>query len=190
MLKFIGHRGRNSHRLSVMMGAMMFAAGDNSAGPPLKDILSPVRVRTVINTDQSLEELKHQISILARKSTVVLQWIPAHCGISGNEKADELAKNGSKMEQPNHCLSYREAKTLIKHRWKEKFTNTTSGYKPHQDPLHLLSRAEQAIIFRLRTGHCCLKAHLRRIGVAESATCDCGEGDQTPEHMDRSWVLE
>ncbi|KAK7108155.1 hypothetical protein V1264_015944 [Littorina saxatilis] len=135
------------------------------------------------NTDQSLEELKHQISTLARKSTVVLQWIPAHCGISGNEKADELAKNGSKMEQPNHCQSYREAKTLIKHRWKEKFTNKTSGYKPQKDPLHLLSRAEQAIIFRLRTGHCCLKAHLRRIGVAESATCDCGEGDQTPEHV-------
>ncbi|XP_070175569.1 uncharacterized protein [Littorina saxatilis] len=87
------------------------------------------------------------------------------------------------MEQPNHCLSFREAKTLIKHRWKEKFTNKTSGYKPHQEPLRLLSRAEQTIIFRLRTGHCCLKAHLRRIGVAESATCDCGEGDQTPEHV-------
>ena len=30
---------------------------------------------------------------------VVLQWIPAHCGISGSEKADKLAKRGANMQQ-------------------------------------------------------------------------------------------
>ena len=113
----------------------------------------------------------------------MLQWIPAHRGIRGNEKADELAKEGSKMDQPPTRLSYREARTLIKHRWSTPFTNNHLGYKPHQDPLHLLTRAQQTTIFRLRTGHCYLKAHLRRIGVAESARCDCGEGDQTPAHV-------
>ena len=30
---------------------------------------------------------------------VILQWIPAHCGIKGNEHADRLAKQGANMEQ-------------------------------------------------------------------------------------------
>ena len=131
--------------------------------------------------DQSLEELKKYFNALSRKSTVVLQWIPAHSGITGNKKADELAKGGSKMAQTETCLSYWEAKTLIQTWWKQNFTNRLAGYRPQEDPLHRLSREEQTIIFRLRTGHCCLKSHLRRIGVAESALCDCGEGNQTPD---------
>ena len=81
-------------------------------------------------TDQSLEELKKHINVLSRKSTVVLQWIPAHSGIIGNEKADELPKEGRKMAQTKTCLSYREANTVIKTRRKPNFTNRLAGYRP------------------------------------------------------------
>ena len=44
-------------------------------------------------------ELQVKLSKLIESRRVVLQWIPAHCGISGNEKADELAKRGANMQQ-------------------------------------------------------------------------------------------
>ena len=49
---------------------------------------------------------KKYLNVLSTKSTVVLQWIPAHSGITGN---DELAKEGRKMAQTETCLLYREA---------------------------------------------------------------------------------
>ena len=30
-----------------------------------------------------------------------MQWIPSHCGIPGNEKADQLAKEGAAEDQPD-----------------------------------------------------------------------------------------
>ena len=33
------------------------------------------------------------------KKNVLLQWIPAHCGIIGNETADLLAKKSSELSQ-------------------------------------------------------------------------------------------
>ena len=38
-------------------------------------------------------------------------------------------------------------------------------------------------IFRLRTGHCGLRAHLKRIGIMDSALCDCKEAEQTVHHI-------
>jgi ribonuclease HI len=34
-------------------------------------------------------------SIVARKNTITLRWVPGHKGVTGNEKADEYAKRGA-----------------------------------------------------------------------------------------------
>ena len=48
--------------------------------------------------------LRAKLSKILESRRVVLHWIPAQCGISGNEKAKELAKRGASMQQkiPNH----------------------------------------------------------------------------------------
>ncbi|KAK3764902.1 hypothetical protein RRG08_025423 [Elysia crispata] len=53
-------------------------------------------------------------NVVQNTQSLVLQWIPAHCGIEGNERADSLAKEGSQLEQIERDLMYSEVKTIIK----------------------------------------------------------------------------
>ena len=93
------------------------------------------------------------------------------------------------QEQPPSHLSYREVKTLIRNKKKAIFHCKTGGYNPNQDTLYQLPRHQQTTIFRLRTGHCRLNSHLKKVGVKTSAQCPCGEADQTPEHHLQSCSL-
>ena len=140
------------------------------------------------DTTQKKLTLHREISTLAQNTCVVLQQIPAYTGIRGNEIADQLAKDGREKEQPQSHLFYGEAKTLIRNKKKAIFHCKTGGYNPNQDKLHQLPRHQQTIIFRLRTGHCRLTSHLKRIG-AKTTQCLCGEVDQTPEHYLQSCSL-
>ena len=98
----------------------------------------------------------------------------------GNEIADNLTKEGREKEQPPSDLSYREVKTFIRNKKKAIFHCKTGGFNPKQDALHQLSRHQQTTVFVLRTGHCRLNSHPKRIDEKTSAQCPCGEEDQTP----------
>ena len=43
--------------------------------------------------------LRRKLYSILEHRRVVLQWIPAHCRIKGNEHADRLGKKGASMEQ-------------------------------------------------------------------------------------------
>ena len=148
----------------------------------LTDSLSALQALMSGEPDTTQRKHTENINTLAQSSCIVLQWIPAHAGIRGNEMADQLAKEGREKEHPPSHLSYREVKTLIHNKKKAIFHSKTGGCNPNQDSLHQLPRHHQTIIFRLRTGHCRLNSHLKRAGVKTSAQCPCGKADQTPEH--------
>ena len=74
----------------------------------------------------------------------VLQWIPAHCGVKGNEHADRLAKQGANMEQEKLPITLKQKRTIMKNMFRA---------KKIPDNYHTLDREGQVTLIRLRTGH-------------------------------------
>ena len=50
--------------------------------------------------DEVVEIIFRNLGQLQTNNTTALQWIPAHCGLFGNEEAVRLAKGGSSKPQP------------------------------------------------------------------------------------------
>ena len=100
--------------------------------------------------EKDLNPLREKIARLMSKSKVVFQWIPAHCGIPGNEIADKLAKEGASLEQDDRNTTYQEAKTIIKRNSKKNWRESHRDYNK-KDRYHHLSREDQVIIFRLNS---------------------------------------
>ena len=122
-----------------------------------------------------LPQLMMRLQEAAKSRRVALQWIPAHCGIPGNEAADELAKLGAQEVQPDNSVNFHEKRTLVKAAMRQ--TSTRDAY-------HFLERQQQVIIMRLRTGHNRLNAHMfKKMKLAPSPLCNCGHSEQTTAHI-------
>ena len=85
--------------------------------------------------DQPIRQLPKDLQLLHHECTVVLQWIPAHCGIPGNERTDHLAKSGGKQLQPLSTSTYQEAKTF------SKTVKNVNGEEPLETTTHLQTQS-------------------------------------------------
>ncbi|GFY16356.1 uncharacterized protein LOC103524116 [Trichonephila clavipes] len=135
------------------------------------------------------------------KGKIVFQWVPSHCGLWGNERADFLAKKGTGILQNfRRDLTLHSAKLEIKRIFRESFRLTASRVardkpwstlckKSHGIPSS--PRAAAVAKFRLLTGHDCLCAHLFRFNLVTSpicVLCDTGQ-DMTAAHLDECSAL-
>ncbi|KAK7087637.1 hypothetical protein V1264_021661 [Littorina saxatilis] len=103
------------------------------------------------------------------------RFLRYNLGIPGNERADELAKEGAVEDQPENSVSFSEQKTIIK---------ALMRPRTNRDDYHTTSREQQVNLIRLRTGHNRLNPHMnRKFKLAPSPTCACGQEDQTAEHI-------
>ena len=122
--------------------------------------------------------------LLDKYKEAVIQWIPSHCGLEGNERADQIAKQGVDQEQPQSNTSYQEIKTILNKEMNDKWNSQHPGANK-KDSINKLSREGQVKIFRLRTGHCRLRSHLyKKFKIGDTSLCNCNtQKDVTPDHI-------
>jgi ribonuclease HI len=121
-------------------------------------------------------------------------WCPSHCGIEGNEMADECANEGSTMDQEGVNWTFETAKAAIRRKTKRQTIDHALGKRIYHGrqgqiiyPLdENLTRKEQVTLSRLRSGHHPELGYWKTlIGRDEPGTCRlCGSDDpETTEHV-------
>ena len=177
--------GRKLSNFKAETSALQNAVAYIAEMKPQKTVMltdSKAALQSLISNtpDKPIHQLLKDLQLLPHECTVVLQWIPAHCGIPGNERTDRQAKSGSKNLQPMSTSTYQEAKTLLQ------TDKNVNGKEPLETAIPLLTQSTiwQDMSKPLcsgceRTGHCGLRVHLKRTGFMDCALCDCKEAQQT-----------
>lgn len=146
------------------------------------DSISAIQAISAHNVAESkiIDSCRRNIDLLSSKGmTVVLQWIPSHVGINGNEWADRLAKKGTDIlqSQINSEVPFLSIKRIIKSVVKKNFEKNlfeeikNKKWRDAIDKIPDSPRSIAVAAFRLETGHDCLAKHLYRIGVYSSPLC-------------------
>lgn len=158
---------------------------------------------TCKTSSRLVDECLQRITELAEHNRVKLVWVPGHSGIPGNEKADELARQGSNANmigpEPSvgipRCSTRRVTGEWIntKHleRWKT-YPGNKHGKQAIAGPnknkaqeLLKYSRKELKDLTALLTGHGPVRQHLSTMKLFDdNLDCRlCGEEIETFEHI-------
>jgi hypothetical protein len=128
-----------------------------------------------------------------------IHWVPGHVNVKGNERADQLAKEGTtkKRRERDSRVSITYLKRKMKEdalkNWKQRWTKARTGRSYEGQPgtnLHPIlrnykSRRTVSTLIQMRTGHGYNRAYLSRIPTTKITTprCTCGYRTQTPKHL-------
>lgn len=132
----------------------------------------------------------------------VIQWVPGHAGVEGNERADTAAKQAANKSSSASfgelSLAFtRRARTEAIKTQKENWLarelarwsqRTQRKYRPHGrwqlDPIAAAApKALASRLFQLKTGHAPVGAYLYRIQARDTAACQgCGTPNETVHH--------
>ena len=156
-------------------------------------------MKPVKHTPYFLGKIRRFSSALTDKNyRVTLAWVPSHCSIPGNEKADSLAKvgaiDGDIYERP---IAYDEFYSILRQRtlnsWQSSWNSDELGRWLHSIFPKVSTKAWFKgldvgrdfirVMSRLMSNHYTLNTHLFRIGLVDSNHCVCGDGYHDIEHV-------
>ena len=137
------------------------------------------------------------ISELAKcPGRVMIQWVPGHSEIPGNEMADARAKEATTRPGEGRAISYKSACATINRHIKDPPTSewnharsaaVYSKYSESKEKL-VTSRSDEVLLARVRSGkHLGFAEFRARIGKTTDASCEeCGAAVEDLEH----WLTE
>ncbi|XP_055645367.1 uncharacterized protein LOC129781874 [Toxorhynchites rutilus septentrionalis] len=145
-----------------------------------------------------LTKVRQQMSALIERSyKLTFVWVPSHCSIPGNEKADTLAKVGAQEgELFDRQISYDEFFQLLRQSsllsWQTDWDTGSLGRWLYSIIPKVSSRAWFKgldlsrdfirVMSRLMSNHYSLDVHLHRINLVQSNVCRCGNGYDDIDH--------
>lgn len=123
---------------------------------------------------------------------VSFAWIPSHCGILGNIRADKLANEaiecGDLFPYKNYVHDLIALpKVYLKYSWNEDWNDSSNikgkHYRLIQKAIPLkpwffklkLGKRATTVLIRMRLGHSCTPAHLTRMKIVSDPSCACGD---------------
>ena len=135
--------------------------------------------------NKEVEELRERLCAEGRKRKIVIQWVPGHVGVEGNEWADREAKIARMEDQKEVCIGFEVAKGRIKRnvKYKPQLNDRLKEVYSEKIMKRAGSRREQVVMVQLRAGHCPLTEYYKqRVGEMECRVCDkCGQ-NQSKDH--------
>ena len=98
------------------------------------------------------------MKLMRASVAIVIQWIPAHCDIYGNELADAAAKAATSLDEPQTEISFSSICSHIKARIVDnpnKHERTAEVYASlsKRKENKVTSRSDQVLLARIRSGH-------------------------------------
>ena len=161
----------------------------------------PLRQTNTLNAD--LWKILLQLVNVKGITQIVIQYVAAHCGIPGNERADVLANealqryNATKMKAAFKKSAIplgsvkSELKRAIKMEWKNSLNPDKPRYAICGDSYsdlkfsNTLSRQDEVLLHQLRVGECSKMGKFRtRVGIAATPLCRwCNNAEETVLHV-------
>ncbi|XP_070384470.1 uncharacterized protein, partial [Dermacentor albipictus] len=160
----------------------------------LQCLLSPFNHGPNVQLVADIRLLHHYA--IDKGHNIIYQWIPGHCGITGNDSADDAARSahdGARivpipLSRTDAATSLRSlACELTLTLWNtSEFTNTRLHRLDPSLQLRLppgLPRAEATLLCRLWLGVAFTNSYSFRIGMADSPACDTCGCEETIAHL-------
>jgi hypothetical protein len=141
-------------------------------------------------------DIQHYIGIASLNNILVkIRWTKAHADNTGNDRADELAKEAINLDNSQVYYKYYPesyAKRILRKKtienWSKDWLDSRKGWVTKQFFPTVESRMSNKhlncdfIITQYVTGHGQFRAYLYRFKKLESSLCICGNSEDTPLH--------